>query len=287
MLKLENKTAIITGASQGLGLEIAKGFVSEGASVILCARNINKLLTVAGILNSTKPLPNQIIETAHIDISFKYQISTFYDKILRDFLKIDILVNNAGIIGPIGKIESNDWDGWLKVIETNLLGPVLMCRKILPHFKKNNYGKIVQLSGGGATKPFPNFSSYVASKSAVVHVMETLAEEVKQYHIDVNSVAPGALNTQILEKVLSSKPEDVGIDYYEKCKKQKTEGGADIKRSVDLITFLASSDSDGITGKLISAQWDPWEKFVDYKEQLKREIFCMRRQECPGFLTLY
>ncbi len=104
-----------------------------------------------------------------------------------------VLVNNAGVYGPLGSIEEIDWQAWVQAIEINLFGSILMCRALLPHFKSSRYGKIVQLSGGGATNPLPRISAYAASKAAVVRFAETLAEEVRENGIDVNAIAPGAL----------------------------------------------------------------------------------------------
>ena len=84
----------------------------------------------------------------------------------------------AGIYGPMGTIDEIDWDAWVQAINVNLLGSVLMCRSLTPHFKRRGYGKIVQLAGGGATAPMPGISAYAASKAAVVRFAETLAGEL-------------------------------------------------------------------------------------------------------------
>ena len=118
--------------------------------------------------------------------------------------RIDILVNNAGIYGPKGAIEDVDWDEWMQAININLLGSVLACREVLPHFKQQRFGKIIQISGGGATTPMPFISAYAASKAAIIRFIEGLAGEVKDFGIDVNAIAPGALNTRLLEEILSS-----------------------------------------------------------------------------------
>ena len=98
-----------------------------------------------------------------------------------------------------------------------------MVKEFLPYMKKNKKGKIIQISGGGATNPMPNISSYAASKSAIVRFMETLAIELKEYRIDVNSVAPGALNTDMLEQILKAGLKVVGNNFYNKCKNQKVQ----------------------------------------------------------------
>jgi NAD(P)-dependent dehydrogenase (short-subunit alcohol dehydrogenase family) len=108
--------------------------------------------------------------------------------------------------------------------------------------------------------------------------METLAEEVKTLGIDVNSIAPGALNTRLLDEVLEAGPEKVSKSFYERALKQKTEGGSPLERGAELALFLASAKSDGITGKLISAIWDPWDRFPEHLDDLqKTDIYTLRR----------
>jgi len=144
--------------------------------------------------------------------------------------------------------------------------------------KKNKYGKIINLSGGGATAPLPFISAYAASKAAVVRLTETLAGECKDYNIDINAVAPGALNTRLLEEVLSAGPAKVGDDFYARALKQKASGGAPLELGAELCVFLASSQSDGISGRLISAQWDPWRRLDDYRAELAAgDIYTLRR----------
>jgi len=144
--------------------------------------------------------------------------------------------------------------------------------------KTNRYGKIINLSGGGATAPLPFISSYAASKAGVVRFTETLAEETKGLNIDVNAVAPGALNTRLLDEVISAGPQAVGKDFYMKALKQKQDGGVPLEVGAELCVFLASSESDGITGRLISAKWDPWKFLPDHQQELiGSDIYTLRR----------
>ena len=99
-----------------------------------------------------------------------------------------------------------DWGEWMRAIEINLYGSVLMCRAVSAVISEARRGKIVQLSGGGATNPLPRISAYAVSKAAIVRFVETLAEEVRDEHIDVNAIAPGALNTRMLDEVLEAGP---------------------------------------------------------------------------------
>jgi NAD(P)-dependent dehydrogenase (short-subunit alcohol dehydrogenase family) len=160
----------------------------------------------------------------------------------------------------------------------NLLGSVACCRAVVPHFRSLGSGKIIQLSGGGATAPMPRMSAYAASKAAIVRFVETLAQEVREAKIDVNAVAPGALNTRMLEDVLAAGPDKIGRARYEQAMKQKGEGGASLDRAAALAVFLASRASDGITGKLISAVWDPWADLASFKAELERtDVYTLRR----------
>jgi len=144
--------------------------------------------------------------------------------------------------------------------------------------KRRGYGKIIQLSGGGATAPMPRVSAYAASKAAVVRFAETLALELAAHKIDVNCVAPGALNTKMLDEILAAGPQTVGDDLYKRLVKQKESGGASLENAAALAVFLAAHDSDGITGRLISAVWDPWRDLPSHRDELVgSDIYTLRR----------
>ena len=274
---LNGRAAVITGANQGLGEAIATAYVQAGADVFLCARDEEKLAAVQTRLKGLA-VSGQRVEAMRADVSKREDVSRLASVALSVFPQIHILVNNAGVYGPKGRIEEIDWDEWVQAIEINLLGSILTARAFLPHFRSQHYGKIIQLSGGGATAPLPYISAYAASKAAIVRFMDTLAEEVKEDGVDINSIAPGALNTRLLDEVLEAGMEKVGRGFYERALKQKEEGGATMERGSALTVFLGSVLSDGITGKLISAVWDPWEQFPEHMEDLKKsDIYTLRR----------
>lgn len=274
---LSRKVAIITGANQGLGFEIAKKYAAAGANLMLCARN-EHLLDNALRKVKEYAVDDQVILAQKVDVSNEMDVSSVIESTFNQLGVCHILVNNAGIYGPKGDIEEVDWAEWIKAIEINVYGSVLMCRKLIPRFKQQRYGKVIQLSGGGATNPLPKISAYAVSKAAIVRFAETLAEEVRGYGIDVNAIAPGALNTRMLEEVLIAGPEMVGKEFYERSLKQQESGGASIERAAELALFLASSLSDGITGKLISAAWDNWEEWPKHLSELnKSDVYTLRR----------
>lgn len=276
-MDLKGRYAIITGANQGLGRAIATAFVSAGASVLLTARNVGLLNEVVEDLYS-KAAPGQQVIGMRGDVSDADSCAEIVARARETFPELTILVNNAGVYGPMGPIETIEWDVWVEAIRINLLGTVLMCRKAIPLMRARGYGKIVNLSGGGATAPLPNISAYAASKAAVVRITETFAEELRDAHVDVNSIAPGALNTRLLDQVLAAGPEKVGENFYNRSLKQRDTGGSPPERGAELAVWLASAQSDGITGKLISAVWDPWETLADHADELKNsDIYTLRR----------
>ncbi len=274
-MKLKGINALITGGSQGLGKAIAGRFLAEGANAVLCARGEKELLATRDEL--AKQFPSQKVLAKICDVSSETQVNELVAFALRELGPLHVLVLNAGIYGPMGATESVSLEEWRRAMDINLYGVLLPCRAAIPHFKKSGHGKIVILSGGGATNPLPNISAYAASKAAVIRLMETLAEELKPFRVDVNAIAPGALATRLVDEVLAAGPEKVGAAFYEKNKQWKNKGATPLELGANLAVYLASAQSDGITGKLISAQWDPWEKLHEFKADLNSDIYALRR----------
>ena len=276
-MKLAGRKILVTGASQGFGLAVAERCLAEGADVAVCARSKATIEQAAATLRA-KAAPGRRVFAAACDVSDAKAVDALVAETTRELGGLDGLVNNAGVYGPKGAIEDVDWAEWAKAMEINLYGTILPCRSVLPAFRARGWGKIVNLSGGGATAPLPRLSAYAASKAAVVRFTETLAEEVRGTRIDVNAVAPGALNTRLLDEVLAAGPEKVGKAFYDRSLKQKADGGAPLEKGAALIAFLLSSEIDGITGKLLSAVWDPWAELPARLAELeKSDIYTLRR----------
>jgi 3-oxoacyl-[acyl-carrier protein] reductase len=275
-MKLESLNALVTGGSQGLGEAIAEHFLRAGANVVICARSEKELGATREKL--ARHFPSQKILAKTCDVADEKQVNALVDFTLRELGPLHILVNNAGIYGPLGPTESVDLPAWRQAMEVNLFGVLLPCRAVIPHFKRAGRGKIIIISGGGATNPLPNISAYAASKAAVVRLMETLAEELRPFQIDVNAIAPGALATRLVDEILAAGPEKVGQAFFDKNKQWKEKGAAPLSLGAELAVHLASTQTDGITGKLISAQWDPWAKLHEHRDELaKSDIYCLRR----------
>jgi 3-oxoacyl-[acyl-carrier protein] reductase len=144
-------------------------------------------------------------------------------------------------------------------------------------------GKIVNFGGGGAINPRPNFSAYASSKAGVLRFTETLAEEVRQFNIDVNSIHPGSVNTQMNIDVVSAGLEMAGESEYQNAldvKSGKTISMADVQ---EFVTFLSSNDSDGITGRTLYNQWDDWRNLK--KESIQdNSLYTLRRIDGRKYL---
>jgi NAD(P)-dependent dehydrogenase (short-subunit alcohol dehydrogenase family) len=275
-MKLSGRNALITGASQGLGKAIAEHFLREGANVVLCARSRVDLDATRSELAQIAPDCKVLAHTC--DVSNEAEVNELVQFALRELGSIQMLVANAGVYGPMGPTESVDLEEWRRALDINLFGVLLPGRALIPHFKRAGYGKIVVLSGGGATNPLPNISCYAASKAAAVRLMETLAEELRPFHVDVNAVAPGALKTRLVDQVLAAGPEKVGESFFAKNRKWAEEGATPLELGASLCVYLASPESDGITGKLLSAQWDPWRTLQEHRDELTNsDIYCLRR----------
>jgi NAD(P)-dependent dehydrogenase (short-subunit alcohol dehydrogenase family) len=276
-MKLLNKNAVISGASKGLGAAIAQAYVEAGASVVICARNKIKLLEKQTELQAIAPVNSKVIAIP-TDVASPEQVEFLIKTAVKELGNIDILVANAGIYGPKGPLEALDWQAWSDAIDINLKGTVLQCRAVIPLFKKQKHGKIIIISGGGATKPMPNFSAYAASKAAVVRFSETLANELQPFNIDVMAISPGALNTGFLDEVLHAGPKNVGNNFYKASLEQAKTGGSPPELAADLSVYLASEVAKGITGKLISAVWDSWKNLHEYYPEIAMtDIYTLRR----------
>jgi NAD(P)-dependent dehydrogenase (short-subunit alcohol dehydrogenase family) len=276
-MKLAGKRALITGGSEGFGLAVARAFIEEGGDVALCARRSEPLRRARQELTATSGGKARVL-AVRADVAVPGQVDRLVTRVLAELGGLDVLVCNAGVYGPKGRFHEVDWTEWSRAVSINLMGVALVCRRVLPHFLNQRAGKILVLSGGGATRPLPFLSAYAASKAAVVRLAETLAEEVRDSGIDVNAIAPGALNTRLLDEILAAGPERVGPAFYAQAERQKVEGGTAMDVGASLCVFLASSASDGITGKLISAVWDPWPTLPEHRQALRdSDIYTLRR----------
>ena len=273
---LAGRVAIVTGAGRGIGRAISFALGDAGATVVLASRTQSELYETAQLLQERGN--KYSIITA--DVSDWGSVQSLIAGVIEEYGQVHFLVNNAGIQGAIGPLVETEPELWAKTIQVNLLGTYYCCKAVLPYMIRQHYGSIINLSGGGATSPRTNYSAYGASKTAVVRLTETLAEEVKGYNIRVNAIAPGAVNTNMLAETLAA-GESAGEKGMADAKQQLETGGTPPELAAELIVYLASDASNGITGKLIAAPHDGWQHWDEHRiaEIASAPWFTLRRMD--------
>ena len=271
---LKDKVSIITGGSSGIGKAIAMAFAREGSNLVLASIIESELEAAKHEIKKNYPVR---VDTLLIDVTRPEDVDRTIKFTLAEYGTIDILVNCAGIYGPIGLITEIDAKKWIEAININLYGTFLCMRAALPTMMKNKKGKIVNMSGGGGASPLPRFSAYGTSKAGVIRLTESTAHEYQEYNIDINAIAPGAVNTRFLDQALAA-GDAAGKDFTAKAIRQKEDGGVPPEKVAELALFLASEESNGLSGRLISLLWDNWKDSPRHlKEIMTSDIYTMRR----------
>lgn len=264
---------IITGTRTGIGNWLARHLCQAGHEIWGISRSaqtdFQEGCTAAGYA----------FRFSTCDVADWEQVAALRKVVATEWGHLDALICCAGSQAPIGDAMNVDPLAWSRNIRLNLDGTFYCVRAFYDLLRKEpTRGKIVCFSGGGATGPRQNFSAYACAKAGVVRLVENLADEWRDQSIDINAIAPGAINTAMTEEVLALGPDVVGQKEYSQALKQKATGGASIERAAGLVDFLLSAKSDGIRGKLISAPWDPWPNLHEHLEELANsDIYCLRR----------
>lgn len=268
------KFALITGGTRGLGSLLVRRFWLAGYSLAVVAK---QEADIRKVLSELPKRDDQEALALPCDMCSPAQVVALIERVRNTCPPLKVLINNAAVQGPIGPVWENDFAAWNQALQVDLLAPVALCKGLIPLMNGTSGGSIINLSGGGATGPRPNFSAYATAKAGLVRFSETIAEELKASGIRVNCIAPGAMKTAMLGEVLS-KGDAAGERERSLANKVFEEGGASMDRVADLALFLAGDASKGITGKLISAVWDDWEHWPEHLDELaSSDVYTLRR----------
>jgi 3-oxoacyl-[acyl-carrier protein] reductase len=252
--QLSGRRVLVTGGSMGIGLEVSRELARRDARVVVAARSADAVNeAVAGLAGSGH-------QGLILDVSDPAAWESGMEAI-DDQGPLHGLVTAAGILGPIGPLDELAPEALLATVAVNLVGTMLALRYSLPRLRVTR-GRAVTFSGGGGTAPLARYDAYAASKAAVVRLTENVAGSTD---IELNSVAPGFVVTRMHDETLRAGPQAAGQAYHERTRAQVAEGGFPAGEAAALVCFLLSDAAAGITGRLLSAQWDPWRdgEFLD------------------------
>ncbi len=258
------RVVLVTGGGQGIGRMLAVDAAASGADVVVLARTLADIEETA---RAARAFGGRA-EAVRADVSVQQQVEQAVAGVIARFRRLDVLIAAAGVYGPIGTVQQVDPAAWEEAIRINLLGTFYSIRAVLPVMVRQRHGKIIAFSGGGAVSVRPRFSAYATSKAGVVRLVETVAAEVAEFGVDVNAVAPGPVATRLHDEVLRQ-AEYAGEAEVQKARQVLEGGPSGLDRITGLVRFLAGDESNGLTGRLISAVWDPWEGFGERIAQIR------------------
>jgi 3-oxoacyl-[acyl-carrier protein] reductase len=261
---------VLTGSSTGIGRALVLRLLGEGHNIWGLARTDQ---------SAFDPGEKGAFRSSRCDVADWGQVESAVREVGAVWKYVDGLVCCAGSHGEVGPAVRANPARWSATVRANLDGTFYAIRAFHPLMvKAPRRAKIVCFAGGGATKARANFSAYGVAKTGIVRLVETIAEEEIQAPLDINAVAPGAIATRLTDEIIALGPDIAGQGEFDSAVKQRAGGGASLERALDLVEWLLSSKSDGITGKLLSAQWDPWQGLSEHAANLARsDVYTIRR----------
>lgn len=276
---------LVVGGGRGLGRAIAQSCVREKYRVVVAARSVDELeQTVEAV--KTEAGAQAAIQYRACDVTSDAQVRALIDTTEEQIGPIYGLVCSAGTYGAVGPFDEISFPEWASGFEVNVFGPARCIHAAAPFMKKRHAGRIVLFSGGGQGA-MPRFSSYVSCKGAIWRLTETLGAELAPHGIYLNAIAPGAVNTRLLDEIFRLGPAVVGHEQHERSLKQKADGGVPPTKSGELVLYLLSEKSERLYGKTISAQYDRYLEIVDPQAVSNSDVFAMRRVVTPDGATRY
>ncbi|TFF85540.1 MAG: SDR family oxidoreductase [Promethearchaeota archaeon] len=256
IMKLKDRIIILTGAASGIGRATAVLFAKEGAKLILSDINETELNETFELIKKE----GKNADILKVDVTKPEEVKEMIDSTMKKYGKIDVMINNAGVVrvGPIEDFLEEDYD---LLINVNLKGTFFGCKYVVPHFKKQGYGNIINLASVAAHIGQVNHANYCSTKAGVLAITKALGLELAPFNIRVNSVSPGATDTPMLRSDVAKNARERGVDFEVVKKEFEQEGvlgrWADPEEIASGILFLASDESSYMTGSdiLIDGGW--------------------------------
>jgi NAD(P)-dependent dehydrogenase (short-subunit alcohol dehydrogenase family) len=258
---LKGRRVLVTGASRGIGGECARLLAEHGAAVVAVARGR------ARVEEAVAALPGDGHRAVALDVGDEDGWRAAAEEGALE--GVSGVVTAAAVLAPVGPIGSYAPERFWATLRVNVLGTLLAVHHCLGSLEAAG-GAVVTFAGGGATAPQPRYDAYATSKAAVVRLSENLALELVERGVRVNAVSPGFVATDIHAATLEAGPGAAGEGYFASTERQLDAGGVPARRAAELTAFLLSEAARGITGRLISAPWDPWEEPA-FQRQLREE----------------
>jgi len=271
-----NRIVLLTGGTGVIGKAIAARFLKDGDRVILTGSSASSL----DALRADASFPSHGWEGEVADMSDLTAIQALMGRIAERHGRLDVLVTAAGIYGEIGTIKQADPLAWTQAFTVNVFGTWWCIKYALPLLTgKERRGRIITFAGGGEG-PLPHFSSYAASKGAMLRLTETLGAELAEYGVTINAISPGLVNSGFVKDLLKAGKERVGEKKFAEAQAQVAGTGGSVTpdRAAGLVFFLASDAAGTLTGKNLSAIWDRWEDIPTHADTLlATDIYNWRR----------
>lgn len=267
---------VVTGSSTGIGRALAERLLARGHHVWGLARSDQSAFAA--------PQPN--FRCSRCDVADYPAVAAAASAVAATWPHLDALVCAAGLQGEIAPALTADPANWSATVRANLDGTYFALRAFAPLLTQPSptasRKKIICFSGGGATKARAHFSAYGVAKTAIVRLVETIADESRDQPLDINALAPGAIHTRLTDEVLALGPTVVGAAEFAAAQKQAAAppavAAATLARALDCVEWLLSPASDGLTGRLLSAPWDPWPTLGGHRATLAAsDVYTLRR----------